>query len=137
MLNDNAKPNRMNLWFGLLLITASVFALSGLVHAKHPFFHLPSDFNLEMGASNEKRLQFEALNRQVNASNAMVVFAMDCALNSAGVATSCSVCFGVVRPYYVASCGRSNDARRIRWNSCRLDPCESKCSNWPNFRCWH
>ncbi len=76
MLNDNAKPNRMNLWFGLLLITASVFALSVLVHAKHPFFHLPRDFNLEMGASNEKRLQFEALNRQVNASNAMVVFSI-------------------------------------------------------------
>lgn len=76
MVNENVVPNRMNLWLGILLITASVFALSGLVHAMHPLFHLPSDFNLEMGASNEKRLKYEALNRQVNASNAMVVFAM-------------------------------------------------------------
>ena len=76
MVNDNVVVNRMNLWLGFLLITASVFALGGFLHAKHPFFHLPSDFNLEMGASNEKRLKYEALNRQVNASNAMVVFAI-------------------------------------------------------------
>ena len=65
----------MNLCIGLLLATASVFVVAGIVHAKHPFFRIPSDFNLEMGASNEKRLKYEALVQQANVSNAMVVLA--------------------------------------------------------------
>lgn len=69
-------PNRINLWKGLLLATASVFVVTGVVHTKHPFFRIPSDFNLEMGAPNEKRLKYEDLVRQANASNAMVVLAI-------------------------------------------------------------
>ena len=76
MVNDNLKPNQMNFWIGLLLATASVFVVAGIVHARHPFFRIPSDFNLEMGASNEKRLKYEALIQQTNASNAMVVLAI-------------------------------------------------------------
>ena len=75
-MKDNLEPNKMSLRLGLLLTAASAFALAGLVHAKHPFFRISREFNLEMGAANEKRLEYEELTRQVNTSNATVVFAM-------------------------------------------------------------
>lgn len=70
-----APPNQLAISIGSCLMSiVAALATWGTLSAKHPFFTVPSRFDIGMGASNEARIALLTEQARVDQKNAMVAF---------------------------------------------------------------
>lgn len=69
------SPSQLAISIGSCLMSiVAALATWGTISAKHPFFTVPSRFNIGMGASNEARIALLTEQARVDQKNAMVAF---------------------------------------------------------------
>ena len=88
-----SPPNPLAISIGTCLLSVvAAFATWGIIKAKHPFFTVPSKFDIGMGAPNEARIQLLTEQALVVRRNAMVAFTLGGVLMSSVLAFVASGC---------------------------------------------
>ena len=94
--------NKSSAAFGFVLAVAAALATCGVLQAKHPFFKVPSQFNIGMGAPIEARLALLAQQARVDRLNASVALTIGGALLSGALAIFAYSCCSLAMRLLIA-----------------------------------
>lgn len=100
-MNQLARANSKLLGLTLFLALLSALATAGALQAKHPFFVVPQEYDIGMGASNEARMALLNQTQIVDRKNAMLFLAIGGALLGTSLALVANACCSL--PVRVAS----------------------------------